>query len=112
MQILKISRELSAAEVYKLTMSPEIQRMYDNVGAEIDVQSYCLYEDGVEDDVKTILSIMDADGKVFATNSSTFQREFLRMEDLFNQMGCDLPVIKVCYGISKSGREFITCGMA
>lgn len=112
MQILKISRELSAAEVYKLTMSPEIQRMSDNVGAEIDVQSYCLYEDGVEDDVKTILSIMDADGKVFATNSSTFQREFLRMEDLFNQMGCDLPVIKVCNGISKSGRDFITCGMA
>lgn len=112
MQILKMSRELSAAEVYKLTMSPEIQRMSDNVGAEIDVQSYCLYEDGVEDDVKTILSIMDADGKVFATNSSTFQREFLRMEDLFNQMGCDLPVIKVCNGISKSGRDFITCGMA
>lgn len=112
MQILKMSRELSAAEVYKLTMSPEIKRMSDNVGAEIDVQSYCLYEDGVEDDVKTILSIMDADGKVFATNSSTFQREFLRMEDLFNQMGCDLPVIKVCNGISKSGRDFITCGMA
>lgn len=112
MQILKMSRELSAAEVYKLTMSPEIQRMSDNVGAEIDVQSYCLYEDGVEDDVKTILSIMDADGKVLATNSSTFQREFLRMEDLFNQMGCDLPVIKVCNGISKSGRDFITCGMA
>lgn len=112
MQILKMSRELSAAEVYKLTMSPEIQRMSDNVGAEIDVQSYCLYEDGADDDVKTILSVMDADGKVFATNSSTFQREFLRMEDLFNQMGCDLPVIKVCNGISKSGRDFITCGMA
>lgn len=112
MQILKISRELSAAEVYKLTMSPEIKRMSDNVGAEIDVQSYCLYEDGVEDDVKTILSIMDVEGKVFATNSSTFQREFLRMEDLFTQMGCDLPVIKVCNGISKSGRDFITCGMA
>lgn len=112
MQILKMSRELSAAEVYKLTMSPEIKRMSDNVGAEIDVQSYCLYEDGVEDDVKTILSIMDVEGKVFATNSSTFQREFLRMEDLFTQMGCDLPVIKVCNGISKSGRDFITCGMA
>lgn len=112
MQILKMSRELSAAEVYKLTMSPEIQRMSDNVGAEIDVQSYCMYEDGVEDDVKTILSIMDTEGKVFATNSSTFQRDFLRMEDLFNQMGCDLPVIKVCNGISKSGRDFITCGMA
>lgn len=112
MQILKMNREMSAAEVYKLTMSPEIQRMSDNAGAEIDVQSYCLYEDGAEDDVKTILSIMDADGKVFATNSSTFQREFFRMEDLFNQMGCDLPVIKVCCGMSKSGRDFITCGMA
>lgn len=112
MQILNMSRELSAAEVYKLTMSPEIQRMSDNLGAEIDVQAYCLYEDGEEPDIKTILSIMDVEGKVFATNSFTFQREFMRMNDLFNQMGCDLPVIKVCNGVSKSGRDFITCGMA
>lgn len=112
MQILNMSRELSAAEVYKLTMSPEIQRMSDNVGTEIDVQAYCLYEDGVEDDIKTILSIMDMEGKVFATNSSTFQREFMRMNDLFNQMGFDFPVIKVCCGISKAGRDFITCEMA
>lgn len=112
MKILNVSRELSAAEVYKLTMSPEIRRMSDNLGAEIDVQAYCIYEDGEDDDIKTILSIMDAEGNVFATNSSTFQREFMRMNDLFTQMGCDLPVIKVCCGVSKSGRDFITCGMA
>lgn len=98
-------------DVAQMTMSSDIQRMKDNVGSLLSIDKWLIYEDGEDDDVKTILSIRTAEGEIFATNSSTFQREFQRLNDLYAQMGQELDEIVIKAGTSKGGREFITCGV-
>ena len=53
-----------------------------------------------------MLSIMDKDGGVCATNSETFKRDFMNIEEL---MDGEAYTIEIISGQSKAGREFITC---
>ena len=53
-----------------------------------------------------MLSIMDKDGGVCATNSDTFKRDFMNIANL---MDGDDYTIEIISGQSKAGREFITC---
>ena len=105
--IIKSDKELTKRESYKLTLDPAIKKMRDFIGVQIDVAGYCLYKD-VNKDGKEIevLSIMDTDGCVYATNSETFKRDFMNIADL---MDGEVYAIEIISGKSKAGREFITC---
>lgn len=108
MTITKISKELNKKELYKMTMDAGIKKMKDYVGSSIDVYAYCIYTDFNSKDNKEVevLSVMDTDGSVFATNSATFKKDFLNIATLME--GEDFSV-GVASGTSKAGREFITC---
>ena len=40
MEILKKSKELTTEEMYYLTMSPETQKMSDNIGQIVDIEDF------------------------------------------------------------------------
>ena len=110
MNMLK-TNATTPAEIYNLTMNPQTRKMSDFKGSTIRLTRYCLYEDvdARTDEVKEILTIMDESGTVYGTNSKTFQDDFFKMVELFESMGASVNEIAVISGISKSGREFITC---
>ena len=112
MNIIKQSRELTAAEIYKMTKSASIKRVSDSTGETFEVDAYLAYEDEKEDSISEILSILTKDGDVYATNSSTFQREFNDLVSIFELTKEALPPIKIVEGISKSGRTFYRCDLA
>ena len=108
MTITIISQELNKLELDKLPRDAVIQKMKDFVGASIDVYAYCVYTDFNSKDNKEVevLSVMDTDGAVYATNSATFKKDFMNIATLME--GEDFSV-GVTSGTSKAGREFITC---
>ncbi len=108
MTITKTSKELTKKEIYKLTLDPAMKKMKDFVGSSIDVYAYCLYTDFNSKDDKEVevLSVMDKDGSVFATNSPTFKKDFMNIAEIMED---DEYSIEVISGTSNAGREFITC---
>lgn len=108
MTITKMSKELTKKEAYKMTMDADIKKMKDYVGSSIEVYAFCVYTDFNSKDNKEveILSVMDTDGSVYATNSVTFKRDFQNIADLMEGEAFSIGVIS---GTAKSGREFITC---
>lgn len=105
--IIKSNKELTKRESYKLTLDPSIKKMKDFIGVQIEVSAYCFYKDVNKDGNEVeVLSIMDKDGGVCATNSDTFKRDFMKIAEL---MDGEEYTIEVISGQSKAGREFITC---
>lgn len=113
MNVLKMYPENPGKKVaYALTMSPKMRNMKEQKGSVLEVSAWCKYEDA---DAKTgelrpILTVMTPEGEVFGTNSATFIDDFEKMAELFGADGVD--AIEVVSGISKAGREFITCAYA
>lgn len=111
MTIINSSANLSVKDIYNLTMNPKTQKMKDCVDQRIQLGAWAIYEDVQKKtgEVQEILAIATPDGEVFATNSPTFKGDFINMYSLFESMGAIVPAITVTSGISKAGREFITC---
>ena len=107
--INRTSKELTKKEIYQMTMSPKIQKISDNKGVVIDVAAYCFYSDEKDDGKSVdILSVMDADGSIYATNSTTFRDDFERICEIMDGEDFSIEVIS---GTSKAGREFFTCAL-
>ena len=105
--IIKSNKELTKRESYKLNLDPSIKKMKDFIGVQIEASDYCFYKDVNKDGKEVeVLSIMDKDGGVCATNSETFKRDFMNIAEL---MDGEEYTIEIISGQSKAGREFITC---
>lgn len=112
MKILEKSNENMAKEVkYVLTLSPGTQRMVTAKGSTLNISDWIIYEDENNGKVVEVLSVLTDDGETFATNSATFIREFRRLRDFLKDCGEVVTKIRVASGISKVGREYITCVM-
>lgn len=110
MKIIETSKDLTPQQIYFLTMSPTVQKMSDAENQIIEVEAWAIYEDvNSKGELQTILAIKTPENEVFATNSETFKEDFIRMNELFEDMGVTVNAIKVSSGISKAGRKFITC---
>jgi len=110
MEILQKSKELSAQELYHLTMNPTTRNVKDNDTQEIEVEAWAIYKDvNSKGEEQTILAIMTPEKEVIATNSKTFREDFLKMQELFEQMGEQVHTIKIVSGQSKNERTFYTC---
>ncbi len=108
MEIIKASTENKVA-LYKMTQDAGIKKMSEYEGKELTVKGYALYKDTDKDgQERTVLSIIDADGICYATNSATFQKDFDAMVTIFGE---DLESINVVGGTSKANRHFITCSL-
>ena len=80
-----------------------IKRIYVGMDNSVEVEFKC------SDPYQEVLAIMTPDGEIFATNSPTFKEDFFQMQELFQDMGETVHAISVISGISKAGREFISC---
>ena len=108
MTILESKGNLTAAEQYYLTVAPDIQKMSTVKGNTLDVDNWCIYTD-VNDKTSEefeLVSIMTPEHEVYATNSKTFVQTFRQIVEIFGTDGFNR--IKVGFGMSKAGREFIT----
>lgn len=108
--IIEKSRELTNQELYLLTMSPKADSVKNHVGECIDVAAWLLFEDVDKKtgEVRSVLSVLTPENKVFFTISPTFQSDFFYMAELFDN---DFA-FEVVSGKSKAGREFVTCALA
>lgn len=111
MTIINSSKNLSAKDIYNLTMNPTTQKMKNCVDQRIELGAWAFYEDVQKKtgELQEILAIATPEGEVFATNSPTFKDDFSNMISLFESMGETVPAITVISGTSNAGREFITC---
>ena len=112
MKILNTYPEtLSNREIYALTTSPKTRKMKDAKGTVLEVAAWAIYTDADKDgNERTVLSILTPEGESYATNSNTFIADFGKMVDVFGPG--DLSAVEVCSGVSKNGREYITCAYA
>lgn len=112
MTIKEKSGNLTMAEMYRLTKSPDIAKLSTMKGQEIEIDKFIAYEDVnmQTGDVVTIVAISTPQGETFATNSRTFTRDFLDIIDMCREANEALPhTIKVLAKSGKSGREYIQC---
>ena len=110
MKILFSTEKLSLIDQYNLTRSPETEKMSDHVGEELTIDAYMVREEERADtgEAVTISSIMSK-GKVYATNSATFCREFIGILQMAQNAGEKVNTIRISEGKSNKGRTFITC---
>lgn len=109
--IIEKSKEISAAERYLMTASPDIVSVKDvEDGTVIPVKKWIIFEDAKQDDsVIEILSIMTENGEVFSTQSATFKESFSDIVDCVADDGMEKFAIVKRSGKSKAGRAFVTC---
>lgn len=109
MKILKQSTdEMRKSEIFGMTKDAKMHKMSEHVGLRIEIDKWLHYEDeNAKGDKVEILSIKADDGEVYATNSATFKQQFFEILDMLE--GEPVDAIEVVSGVSKNGREYITC---
>ena len=110
MKIIDSTPNLTLADSYNLTRSPETERMSNHVGATIAVEKFMVREEERPDtgEVITIVSINDGT-TTYSTNSATFVREFLSILEMARNAGAMVHHVRVASGTSKKGRDYVTC---
>lgn len=100
----------SMKELYDLTQSPDIDKMTNHKDEEINVADFLVYEkDDGNGGIMLVCVITSAEGETVATNSSTFIRAFTDILDMAAVAGETIHTVQIVGGVSKSGRNFITC---
>lgn len=110
MEIKYTNKELDKREIYKHTRASATSLKDVNDGEKIAPVEVVIYEDvNSKGEVVTITSVVDANGKHYATNSRFFREELMY---LLNLMDGEEFEIKVKKPVSKGGRTFVTCELA
>ena len=94
---------------YKLTKSPDVQKLKDAIDTTINVTAFCVYDDSKEgENEKIILTLLGDNGAVYGTNSKTALSNFNDIKEFFEDdiVNGGLKVA-VKSSVSKNGREFI-----
>ena len=108
MNIITGSENLSKKEIYMLSQNPAAIKMKDAPEDGITPVKWLKYEDTNNDgEIKTVLSIMNINGDVYATISKTFIETFDNIVDCFGTGLEDVDIIFVRKGVSNAGREYI-----
>lgn len=110
MKILYCTEHLSLVDQYNLTRSPETEKMSEHVGEELPIDKYMVREEERADTGEAvIISSIMSKGKVYATNSATFCREFTGILEMAKSAGEKVNTIRISEGKSNKGRTYITC---
>ena len=105
--LFQSSDNLDKRSLYIHTRGKSISLKDVEDGTIIDPLEIVVYEDKKSTgEVETITSVIDVDGKHYATNSRFFREE---LDYIFNFMAPDPFKIAVRKSISKNGRNFVTC---
>lgn len=107
--IRKYPETMNPKELYLMLKNPDSVKMSDAKGQTLHPEAYVLFDDVNQGtgEVVHIVSIR-SNGKVYATNSASFIREFDMIAEAF---GDDMPDIEVTTGKSSKGRQYISCAV-
>lgn len=107
--IRKYPESMTPKELYLMLKNPDSIKMSDAKGQTLHPEAYVLFDDVNQGtgEVVHIVSIR-SNGKVYATNSASFIREFDMIAEAF---GDDMPDIEVTTGKSSKGRQYISCAV-
>ena len=107
--IRKFPETMTPKELYLMLKNPDSVKMSDAKGQTLHPEAYVLFDDVNQGtgEVVHIVSIR-SNGKVYATNSASFIREFGMIAAAF---GDDMPDIEVTTGKSSKGRQYISCAV-
>lgn len=111
LNITKKSCELTPVETFLLTKNPNIEKVSDHTGECILVDKWLLYEDVNPEtgEVMEILSFMNEEKNVYATNSKSFKEMFLDIVEIMQGQNFTLQLISKK---SKNGRNYQTCTLS
>lgn len=99
--------------LYNMYESDDRGKMKDEAGTIMDIKFFAVYEDeNYKGDTIRLASIMREDGAVFTTNSPSFIRSLIRINDLCTRAKSELKRIEIYSDKGRSGREFINCKLA
>ena len=110
-EIIKVWDETSSKkDIYKMTHTNtalSIKELEDSTN--ITPINFILYTDvNAKGEENEVLAILDAEGCIYTTISATFKTAFFEMVDNFEM---DFTFEKIS-GVTKAGREFVTCQLA
>ena len=109
--IRKSDEEMTKKDIFMMTKNQKIRtvKSLEN-GAKISVVHWIEFSDvnSGTGEIVEILSMMDASGECFATNSKSFKEMFF---DIVNIMDGELFTIEKLGGKTRAGRDFVTCGL-
>lgn len=108
--IRKSDEEMTKKDIFMMTKNQKIRtvKSLEN-GAKISVVHWVEFSDvNATGDKVEILSMMDETGECFATNSKAFKVMFFDIVDIMD--GEEFTIEKLG-GTTKTGREFVTCGL-
>lgn len=112
LEILRKSDEtMTKKDIFMMTKNQRIRTMKSlSNGTKIIVTHWLEFSDvnSTTGEKVEILSIMDEDGEVYATNSNSFKEMFFDIESL---MDGESFTIEKLGGKTKAGRDFVTCGL-
>lgn len=111
--IRKYPETMGVKDLYDLTQNPNTRKMTNCAGQRLELAAWAIYEDVKNDgEIVTITAIKTVDGDTVATNSAAFRRAFCDMIDLCESVGAPMPeAVEVSKGVTRAGREFVTCVM-
>ena len=108
--LFKSSETLDKRSLYIHTRGSSISLKDVEDGTVIDPCEIVVYEDeNGRGEIQTITSVIDVNGKHYATNSRFFREE---LSNIYNLMVPDPFKIVVRKNVSKNGRTFVTCELA
>ena len=118
MKILQTSRDFSAKEIYNMTQDKAVISVKNvPTNSILHVNGYIIFEDtNSKGETSEILSLLgENDGgqvEVWACQSETFKRSFMKIVDIIAQSGMnldDVVDIQKLDGETKSGRAYVDC---
>ncbi len=111
LKIITSSPNTTSETTMKLVFPANPIKFKDCIGASIDITDYVQFEENDTEtgEIKSILSVMDSDGRIYASNSPSFQKDFFTTRDLCEQLNIEFKTIEIYSGTSKKGRTFIYC---
>lgn len=107
--IRKYPETMTPKELYLMLKNPDSIKMSDAKGQTLHPEAYVLFDDVNQGTGEVVhIASIRSNGKVYATNSASFIREFDMIAEAF---GDDMPDIEVTTGKSSKGRQYISCAV-
>lgn len=92
MNIIAKSGNLSAAKMYNLTKSPEVQKLSNCAGQTLDLETWLIYEDvDSRGEIRQVMAMSTPENESYATNSKTFIADFMNIVSMFTEAGEPIP---------------------
>lgn len=104
MKINRTSPNMDMNTMKKL-LDKDTKRVSDVKDLSFNVQAYAIFE---RNDMR-VLSFIDTNGDVYATNSATFIEDFETIIEISEMFNSPLPLITVKEKTSNRGRPFLRC---